>query len=965
MVSTFTPPPAAVDARTPPGGRTVAVRPMDPAVHEAALLVLPPMWTRPPRPPLPVLASVVPLLGAVVLWLVTGSILSLWLALLGPLIGAATMLDGVRGARRARTHAGRAADDARAAVAVAIVERHGAERLRRWARHPDVAHFVAHDDEVWRAVPGRADALVVGAGAAASELRVDGGEDDPASREIRARAAILTEAPVLLPVGAGIAVLGPAVLADAVVRGLALQLCLSAPPGEVELTLGRGGAGHAWAEQLPHSRMPGRTVLAVLGPDDAVPADADAVLVSAGEAGPTPPRCAAVLTVHSPQLARLDYAGRVQEVAVEAVAPAQAASIAGSLAERAGTVLGQREETSTVLLASLLPQESSGPREGLSAVIGVDVGHLFAVDLVADGPHAVVAGVTGSGKSELLITWILSLCATYTTREVSFLLADFKGGTAFDALADVPHVTGVITDLDGAGARRAIESLRAEVRWREAELARVGARDVRDARAELPRLVIVVDEFAALLDGHPELHAVFTDVAARGRALGMHLILGTQRVAGVVRDALLANCPLRVSLRVTDPIDSRAVVGTDHAAQLPGGAPGRGIAFVRRSGDRSPTRIRVALTVPADIAAVRDRDGGVRPRRPWLPELPALVRLDDVRGPDAGGELVLGLVDEPELQRQRPAVLGVTDRGLLIVGGAGTGRTTILRAIAAQVPAEAVWVDSTPERAWDALAALTERPAPRGTVLLIDDLDALATRFPHEYAMVVTERVERLLRGAGDAGMFVAVAMQRPTGAAARFAELLPHRAVLAMPSRAEYIAAGGESAHHTPDAPAGRGRLDGRAVQFCVATDLDPGRSGAAALDAWFPSSGITGFVGRRSAATREVLAAWQSRGARVIPVEDAVRDIQAPTPGEALVIAGDPDQWQRHWSLLAQVRGDHDLVIDAACQAEYRLIAGERDLPPYCAPGGARAWLRKADGHPQRIALPGADLQLALDRV
>ena len=136
---------------------------------------------------------------------------------------------------------------------------------------------------------------------------------------------------------------------------------------------------------------------------------------------------------------------------------------------------------------------------------------------------------------------------------MSFLLADFKGGTAFDALAGVPHVTGVITDLDGAGARRAIESLRAEVRWREAAIAGAGARDILDPRVDLPRLVVVVDEFAALLGDHPELHAVFTDVAARGRALGMHLVLGTQRAAGVIRDSLLANCPLRISLRVTDP----------------------------------------------------------------------------------------------------------------------------------------------------------------------------------------------------------------------------------------------------------------------------------------------------------------------------------------------------------------------------------------------------------------------------
>ena len=91
-----------------------------------------------------------------------------------------------------------------------------------------------------------------------------------------------------------------------------------------------------------------------------------------------------------------------------------------------------------VALGSLLVDAPAAVRGSLPAVIGVEAGEPFVVDLVADGPHAVVAGVTGSGKSELLITWILALCATHSTRDVSFLLADFKGGTAFDALAEVP-----------------------------------------------------------------------------------------------------------------------------------------------------------------------------------------------------------------------------------------------------------------------------------------------------------------------------------------------------------------------------------------------------------------------------------------------------------------------------------------------------------------------------------------------
>ena len=145
------------------------------------------------------------------------------------------------------------------------------------------------------------------------------------------------------------------------------------------------------------------------------------------------------------------------------------------------------------------------------------------------------------------------------------------------------------------GARRGVSSLTAELRRRECVLAAAGARDI--SEVAMPRLVIVVDEFAALLQEHPDLGSVFTDVAARGRALGMHLILGTQRASGVIRDALAANCPLRVeSARRGSRPTVALVIGTDAAAELPGGAQSRGLALVRRPQDRSRRSMRVALT---------------------------------------------------------------------------------------------------------------------------------------------------------------------------------------------------------------------------------------------------------------------------------------------------------------------------------------------------------------------------------
>ncbi|WP_345802027.1 FtsK/SpoIIIE domain-containing protein [Microbacterium sp. AZCO] len=909
-------------------------------------LALPPERTPPSRAPVPILAMIVPLAGAVVLWLVTGSMLSLWLALLGPLIAGATLLDGVRAGRRDRRKASAETEAALDRVAAAIDARHERERDRRRARHPDVRGFLGQDAEVWRPSPGRAEVLVVGSGPVPSGLQITGGGADERSIALRRRARTVPDAPVAVPATGGVAVVAGPALAGAVSRALVLQACLTAPPGELRI-VGPLHPDDAWAERLPHRRAATGTALAVVAVGEAVPPEAEVAIVRADPAAPPPPRCSAVLTVASPRRGRLDAGGETCDVAVEGVSVAQAMLIAEQLEERAASTLGTTSAAPSVALADLLP---GAPSTGLAAVIGVEHGAPTVVDLVADGPHAVVAGMTGTGKSELLITWVLSLCATRSPREVSFLLADFKGGTAFDALAELPHVTGVITDLDGAGARRALESLRAEVRWREGELAGVGARDILDPRVELPRLVVVVDEFAALLGDHPELHAVFTDIAARGRALGVHLVLGTQRVSGVVREALLANCPLRVSLRVADAADSRAVIGSDEAAALPGGEAGRGIALVRRAGDAAARRVRVALSSPGDVAKVIAVSDGHRPRRPWLPDLPTRIDLADL--PPAGfGELVLGLADEPDRQRQVPVTVTEGDRGLLVVGAAGTGRSTALRTLAAQHDARIV-VPADPEEAWDAVARLSDEPPGRGTLVVLDDLDALASRYPHEYAAELHERVERLVRTAGDHGVLVVASAQRLTGAAGRIAELLPRRLLLGASTRSEYLALGGDAAHFAPDQPPGRGRLGGRAVQVAVgpALPVAPER----VVVPWSPVDAVTGFVARRSPAARAALAAWEADGVRIARVGD-VSDLDGGG-AERLVLVGDAEDWQRQWQTLTAVRAGHSLVIDTSVAADFRALSADRVLPPYCAAGRGRAWLCRDALPAERIALPQA---------
>lgn len=938
-------------------------------------LTLPPVWTPTPRPPFPVIAAIVPVVGAVALWLVTGSMLTLWLALLGPLIAAATMLDARRGARREARRAAADAARARDRVAAAITARHEAERSQLWLRHPDVARFLEREDDIWRG--DRAPVIVVGEGERSSAVRVTGGEGEPDAAALRRRADRLGGAPVVVPAEAGIAVVGGDAVTAAVQRGLVLQLCLALAPGELRI-VGSLDGDLRWAAALPHRAAHSGARLAVLAPGERIPADADIAIARCRPGEPPPPRCAVVLTVGSPDAARLEHGGEGAALRVEGVGQAQAEAIAAELAARAERTLGlARSGGGPIALAPLLAAVPAVGRGGLAVPIGLTGGEPAFVDLTVDGPHAVVAGVTGAGKSELLITWILALCATRTPDDVTFLLADFKGGTAFDGLMALPHVTGVITDLDGAGARRAIESLRAELRHREATIAAAGARDILDARVTLPRLVVVVDEFAALLGDHPELHSLFADVAARGRALGIHLILGTQRAAGVIRESLLANCPLRISLRVTDPADSRALLGSDEAALLPGGVDGRGRALVRRAGDGAPQHVTIALSDDGDLATAAAQTGRQEARRPWLPALPARLPLEEVVA-RAHGErdartpgswersdpsddvalsdrpLLLGLADEPEFQRQPFVRLRTADRALLVLGGPGAGVSNTLEVVAAQAGARLVRVPRDPEGMWDAVARLAGTRPPEGAVVVFDDLDGTVPRFPPEYAQVIAERIEHVVRAAPDSGALVVAGAHRLAGSVSRLADLFPRRLILPYPTRTDHAAAGGDPSAHDPAAPAGRGRLDGRIVQIALAPEA--GRAVRREPAAWVPVARLTGLVARRSPACREALAVWERLGIAVRDVDAYAAD-PATELGARIVVVGEPDDWQRHWRLLADVRGDHDLVVDASCAAELRVVAGFRGVPPYCEPGRGRAWLMSAGAEPVRIVLPDAD--------
>ncbi|MFI8993015.1 FtsK/SpoIIIE domain-containing protein [Streptomyces sp. NPDC053542] len=228
-------------------------------------------------------------------------------------------------------------------------------------------------------------------------------------------------------------------------------------------------------------------------------------------------------------------------------------------------------------------------------------------DLVKDGPHGLIAGTTGAGKSELLQTLVASLAAVNRPDEMTFVLVDYKGGSAFAGCEKLPHVLGMVTDLDSHLVERALTSLTAELTRRERILADAGAKDHTEYRAmrrrdpalaPLPRLLLIIDEFATLARDVPEFVPGLVGIAQRGRSLGLHLLLATQRPAGVITADIRANTNLRISLRVTDALDSQDVLEVNDAVSISSDTPGRALA---RIGHRSVLPFQTAF-----VGAVRD-----------------------------------------------------------------------------------------------------------------------------------------------------------------------------------------------------------------------------------------------------------------------------------------------------------------------------------------------------------------------
>ena len=452
----------------------------------------------------------------------------------------------------------------------------------------------------------------------------------------------------------------------------ATELAALHRPGAPHLLLVTDAAELLAARTAPLRRAvadePHPALVALVGLDEATPAVCTAELLVAtatNGARPSPGRWVADLASSS-----LPTAVRIAGIGEEAAR--RAAGCLRDLIDPDDPFGASTNLPTAISLVELLTADGGGPitAAGIAArwraapadahpctPIGMAADGSIDLDLVRDGPHGLIAGTTGSGKSELLRSMVAGMAVHAPPELLTFVLVDYKGGATFDACANLPHVVGVVTDLDDQLATRVLRSLHAELRRREAVLRSCGAADLTAARdvapaEDLPRLVVVIDEFAALVSEQPAFLHALVGIAQRGRSLGVHLVLATQRPAGVVSDDIRANTNVRCALRLHDAADALDVVGDTTPVTINRRLAGR--AVLRLGPDDHVLFQTASCTTPIEgttelatvvraVSHAHQLAGASAPSAPWCPQLPLELdptdpRLDDDDSDERDGD---------------------------------------------------------------------------------------------------------------------------------------------------------------------------------------------------------------------------------------------------------------------------------------------------------------------------------------
>jgi S-DNA-T family DNA segregation ATPase FtsK/SpoIIIE len=740
---------------------------------------LPGPYNRPPRPSVPqaedppvepsapdrargagIAAILGPALMGGALVVVYGDLRFALIALIGPVLALMAWIGGRRAWRRKRRrHRGamRAYERARAEH-----REHERQRLEQLA--PDPCVMARH---LWERRPDHEDFGLV-------RLGLRGGM------------------PVIADASAGtIGITGDRTAALALARSLVCQMAVLRGPADVCIRVdGVDGDEWDWAKWLPHRRDTESTIefaVAVAPSEDGLPSSCTTVVTMTSDLGDAGDFIACGMDEPSAR-ACARWLARFEDPELEASAT----------------------------LPRVVPLSVLHGRTGVPIGVGSD--GIVEIDLDRDGPHGLIAGTTGSGKSELLRTLIVGLAAKYTPDEMVFALIDYKGGNAFDECARLPHCVGLVTDLDEHLGERALRSLEAELRHRE--------RSQREGRTALPRLVVVIDEFATLSAELPDFLGALVGIAQRGRSLGMHLLLATQRPSGAVNANIKANTNLRIALRVQDAADSIDVIDGPEAASINRSTPGR--AYVRRgSGDvvlvqtaissvpaareRSPVRVRpftshghdnepASTEGPSELAFLVDRLrtwDGAPPRRPWLPVLPEHIELDAIDQPG------FALADEPDHQRQVAAGWDPANGNLALYGMVGSGTTTAMHAAVERQRGAHVYevdfgIDANERHArlMRILRSELDRRRANNTrapliVTCIDNVGAFLAEHDGIDGVEVTESFHRLFAEGPEFGITFAVTADRVNALPMRLSSLVSQKLLFRLADPQDYSAVG------------------------------------------------------------------------------------------------------------------------------------------------------------------------------
>lgn len=403
--------------------------------------------------------------------------------------------------------------------------------------------------------------------------------------------------------------------------------------------------------------------------------------------------------------------------------------------------------------------------------IGAGAIEVFTLDIAKQGPHALVAGTTGSGKSVALLVWCLALAARNPPTRVNFIFMDFKGGATFQGLADLPHCVGNVCDLDLAHATRALLALERELRRREQLVAAHGCSNLAELDDPPPALVIVIDEFHAIRSLLPDYLERLTRVTSLGRSLGMHLIACTQNPLGQVSADMKANIRLHLCLRVNDAMQSRELLDSPVAQSISPSCPGGAYMYdgemLQSWRCTTPTDAKRLIRHIATAGLFMSRTPTAALFTPPLPatleRMPCNLASDDdvsIEAADDTAHMVIGIEDDGVIWH--PASIDLSGRNIAVIGRPRCGKSELLDMLCMQALSIGVNVTRWMTRAdgtWFEQRFTARAPVkmPISELVVVDDADGLADPLSHD---PYVERFRQALQSSDTTVVFAAASLR-------------------------------------------------------------------------------------------------------------------------------------------------------------------------------------------------------------